>query len=587
MKFPPAFLERLRSALPVSAVVGKRVPLKRHGREFQGLCPFHQEKTPSFTVNDDKGFYHCFGCGAHGDGLNFLMQYERLEYPQAIEALAREAGIALPAPEPGMREAESRLKRLYEVCEAAAVWFSAQLGTQGGAAARRYLESRGVTDGTIAAFRIGYAPDGREGLLKTLLAKGFDVPLQHTAGLLSKTDDGRYYDRFRGRVIFPIADDRGRVIAFGGRILGDGKPKYLNSAETPLFHKSDRLYAFHHARRPMGDEGRAVLVEGYMDVVALHQAGIETAVAPMGTAVTPEQLTKLWAAASEVVVCLDGDDAGIRAALKTADTALPLLKAGKSLAVAPLPRGQDPDDIIRQSGAEGMRSLLHKARSLAEVLWFRESRSLTPLTPERKAACDKALHDLAERIADPTVRRHYQAFFREKLWEATAAARQTARGKEKSRGGAPRKPETRSASLSAPERSEEETCLATLIHLVLLAPALLDDGEVETGWQALAPENPQLASLHAETLVWAAEPEGTLADHLARCGLGEAAARLARQVDPLRQLAAEPEVLKPLWHETLRALHASQLNRESGRDLGEELTEAAWARLVAARRGES
>lgn len=585
MKFPPAFLERLRSAMPVSAVVGKRVPLKRHGREYQGVCPFHKEKTPSFTVNDDKGFYHCFGCGAHGDSLHFIMQYERVEYPRAVEMLAQEAGIPLPRLEPGAVQAEHRLKKLYDVCEAAARWFSAQLDTQAGASARRYLESRGVTAASIAEFRIGFAPDSREGLLKTLQAKGFDVALQHTAGLLSKTDDGRYYDRFRGRVIFPIADDRGRVIAFGGRILGDGKPKYLNSAETPLFHKSDRLYAFHNARRAMAEEGRAVVAEGYMDVVALHQAGIATAVAPMGTAITPEQLSKLWAATPEVVLCLDGDAAGIRAALKTADTALPLLKAGKSLCMIQLPKGQDPDDVIRSNGPEGMRHLLQKTSSLAEVLWFRESQCLTPLTPERKAACDKALHDLTEKIADPLVKRHYQAFFKEKLWEATAAARTPAGRKDKA---SPRKPAAAGRAIVPPvSRSEEETLLATLLHLVIWQPELLDDGEVESAWHALHPSNPALAALHEAVLSWHAEPAGSLPDALAKAGVAEAADRIARQADPLRQLSKEVDHLRELWYDTLKALHVSQLNSERLRALDQTLTEEAWEKLVAARRGEA
>ena len=315
MTFPPQFLDEIRTRVPLEGVIGKRVRLTRRGRELLGLCPFHKEKTPSFTVNEDKGFFHCFGCGEHGDVIGFVMRDEGLSFPEAVERLAGDAGLALPARDPRAEAREKQRLSLFEVVEAAAKWFEAELAGPRGAQARRYLEGRGVDEATRATFRLGYAPDSRTALRTRLEKDGVTQAMLLEAGLIIAPDDGRApYDRFRGRLIFPIWDRRGRVVAFGGRALGDGQPKYLNSPETPLFAKGSLLYGQHLAAPAARKAGQVIAVEGYMDAIALHQAGIAQAVAPLGTALTEQQLEGLWRLADDPVLCFDGDEAGKRAA---------------------------------------------------------------------------------------------------------------------------------------------------------------------------------------------------------------------------------------------------------------------------------
>ncbi|MDE3016717.1 MAG: DNA primase, partial [Pseudomonadota bacterium] len=347
MRFPPSFIERLRSHFLMSEVVGRRVPLKKHGREYQALCPFHNEKSPSFTVNDEKGFYHCFGCGAHGDAIEFIRRFERLSYPETIETLAREAGIPLPEISPEQERKIEAEKTLYDVLEAACRWFEKQLLSPGGGIARDYLEKRGLKPETLRAFRIGYAPDGRAALYNHLLQAGFSRELQAEAGLIIIPEGGGDpYDRFRSRVIFPIRNAKGQAVAFGGRLIatdtGKNIPKYLNSPETPLFKKGEMLYNLDLARKPAREDNLAVVMEGYVDVVSVTQAGMPYALATLGTAVSPEHLRLLWQLAKEPVMCLDGDAAGKRAMLRAAEVALPLLKPGYSLRFALLPGGEDP-----------------------------------------------------------------------------------------------------------------------------------------------------------------------------------------------------------------------------------------------------
>ncbi|MEQ8701402.1 MAG: DNA primase, partial [Bauldia litoralis] len=317
MNFTTQFLDELRNRLPVSDLVGRRVKLRKHGREHTGLCPFHNEKSPSFTVNDDKGFFHCFGCGAHGDVIGFAMQTEGLTFPEAVEKLAGMAGLQIPRETPEERARAQRARSLHDANEAAAKWFEKQLRGAQGREALDYLHRRGLSEATIASFRLGYAPDSRDGLKSALMSDGFEEAQLLEAGLLVKPEDGRAsYDRFRGRVIFPINDRRGRPIAFGGRILGDGKPKYLNTSDTPLFHKGRTLYALDRAREAMRETPEVIVTEGYMDVIALWQAGFKGAVAPLGTAVTETQIEELWRLAPEPIPCLDGDEAGRRAAAR-------------------------------------------------------------------------------------------------------------------------------------------------------------------------------------------------------------------------------------------------------------------------------
>ena len=353
VRYPPQVLEEIRTRLPVSAVVGKRVRLKKAGREWKGLSPFNAEKTPSFYVNDQKQFYHCFSSGKHGDIFTFLMETEGLSFPEAVERLAAEAGVPLPKLSHEDRAEEVKRKSLYDVMELAAEFFEHSLQGRFGAKARDYLAGRSLSRDTQQRFRIGYAPPERYALRDHLAGKDVSIDMMVEAGLLYSGEDVKIpYDRFRDRVMFPICDMRGRVVAFGGRAMSADVPaKYLNSPDTPLFNKGRLLYNYHHARQPAHDRGTVIAVEGYVDVISLAVAGFPNAVAPLGTALTEDQLALLWRMAEEPILCFDGDKAGRRAAYRALDTALPNLAAGKSLRFAILPEGQDPDDLARAGGA--------------------------------------------------------------------------------------------------------------------------------------------------------------------------------------------------------------------------------------------
>src|SRR5579863_3382427 len=374
MAFPPGFLDELRSRVSLADLVGKRVRLTRKGREYGGLCPFHNEKTPSFYVVEDKGFFHCFGCGAHGDAVGFVMRSENLDFIEAVERLAGIAGVAVPQQTPQEREKAQRQKTLLEALAAAAKFYEEQLWGRGGARGREYLAGRGLDEETMRRFRLGWAGEDRNALRRALTPE-FPLALLMEAGLLHASDrGGEPYDFFRERVIFPIGDRAGRVIAFGGRALGDAQPKYLNSPEHPLFEKGRVLYGLSAARAAVNPPGaRAaeaggaprdsspIVTEGYMDVIALHRAGFNTAVAPLGTALTENHLAELWRLAPEPVLCFDGDAAGQRAALRALHRALPLLKPGQSLRFVTLPAGEDPDSLIRDMGAPAFAELLAAA----------------------------------------------------------------------------------------------------------------------------------------------------------------------------------------------------------------------------------
>lgn len=427
MAFPPRFLDDIRDRVGLADVVGRRVKLVRKGREYLGLCPFHNEKTPSFTLNPDKGFYHCFGCGAHGDVFSFVKNTESLSFPETVERLAEEAGLPMPEQTPEDRARERKRTGLLEATEAAAAWFAAQLRTDRGKPALDYLSGRGIDDATIGRFRLGFAPDSRNSLKRALTGQGFGEEVLVEAGLLIRPENGRAaYDRFRGRVMFPIADRKGRVVAFGGRILeGDGA-KYLNSPETALFHKGRMLYNMNQAAPAVHQGADLVVAEGYMDVIALDRAGFHGAVAPLGTALTEDQIAALWARADEPILCFDGDEAGGRAAARAADRALPLLRPGKSLGFAMLPPGQDPDDLIASGGPAAMRQVLDAARPLSDLLWDLEL-GLRPVdTPERKADLQRRLEARAKQIADAAVQGHYRSTFRDRLWRHFQAARRQA-----------------------------------------------------------------------------------------------------------------------------------------------------------------
>jgi DNA primase len=419
MRFPPALLDEIRARLPVSQVVARRVQLKRAGREYKGLSPFKSEKTPSFTVNDQKGFYHCFASGEHGDIFTFVMKTEGLSFPEAVERLAHEAGVPMPKAQPRDSEAEDRRGRLYELLAASAAFFEKQLTGVQGQVARQYLARRGLDAAGIARFRLGYAPIPRSALKEHLATAGFTAADMAASGMLVSGDDIPVsYDRFRHRVMFPIADLRGRIIAFGGRALDPDAPaKYLNSPETPLFHKGAVLFNAHNARGPAHDRGRIIVVEGYMDVIALALSGFPETVAPLGTALTEDQIRLLWRMAPEPILCFDGDVAGRRAAFRAVETVLPHLRPGHSLQFAFLPNGLDPDDLVRQHGPEAMRDILeNRTRALFDVLMEREEQQGPPaVTPEQQAALEARLKRLVGRIADPDVRARYGQELRETL----------------------------------------------------------------------------------------------------------------------------------------------------------------------------
>ncbi|MBE7638028.1 DNA primase [Sneathiella sp. P13V-1] len=418
MAFPPQFLDEIRNRVSLSELIGRRTKLVKKGREYSGLCPFHNEKTPSFTVNEEKGFYHCFGCGAHGDQVEFVKQTEGLNFRETIERLADMAGMQMPVERPQERVRREKSATLHDVMEVAAQWFTAQMSTQSGLIAREYLERRQVSPLAQQLFRIGFAPDSRTAMKEAMLARKIPENLLIEAGLVIKPDNGRdSYDRFRDRLMFPITDARGRVIAFGGRALGDAPAKYLNSPDTPLFHKGHVLYNMAKARSQAFNVGEVLVAEGYMDVIALAEAGFEHAVAPLGTAVTEDQIRILWKMAPEPTLCLDGDSAGVRAAVRAAERVLPLLKPGYSLKFAMLPEGLDPDDLIKQRGAAAMQELLAAAKPLSTLLWENTLAGRSMETPEQKAAFEAALEEVTQQIQDQTVRGYYQKHFRNRLWE--------------------------------------------------------------------------------------------------------------------------------------------------------------------------
>jgi DNA primase len=420
MSLPPGFLEELRNRVPLSQVIGRRVTWDaRKSNPGKGdmwaPCPFHQEKSPSFHVDDRKGFYYCFGCHAKGDAITFLREAENMPFMEAVEALAREAGLAMPAQDPRAAERAEKGRGLADVTEAAVRFFRMQLSTAQAGAARDYLAGRGLDAAALDRFEIGFAPDARQAMFTHLRDAGIAPDMIVEAGLAARPDDGGApFDRFRGRIIFPIRDARGRCIGFGGLAMQEGAPaKYLNSPETPLFDKGRSLFNIGPARTACGKGAPLIVVEGYMDVIALVRAGFDGAVAPLGTAITEEQLRMMWRIAPEPVIALDGDSAGLRAGLRLIDLALPLIEAGQALRFAIMPPGQDPDDVLRAGGRAAMERLLADAQPMVRLLWQRETEGKVLDSPERRAALEKRLRALVDRIANPKIKKHYEEdFFR-------------------------------------------------------------------------------------------------------------------------------------------------------------------------------
>lgn len=430
MSLPPGFLDELRTRTSLSQVIGRKV-LWDQRKSNQGKgdmwapCPFHTEKSASFHVDDRKGFYYCFGCHAKGDAISFIRETENVGFMEAVEILAREAGMPVPKQDPKSQEKADRRSQLAEVMEQAVQYFRLQLKTAAGQAARDYLKGRGLPMGTQDLFDIGFAPDARQGLFSDLTGRGTEAGLIIDAGLAAKPDDGGApYDRFRGRIIFPIRDPRGRCIALGGRAMDpNARAKYLNSPETVLFDKGRSLYNQGPARAAAGKGQTLIVAEGYMDVIALNMAGFEAVVAPLGTAITEEQIRLLWRISPEPIIALDGDKAGLRAAMRVIDIALPLLEAGQSLRFAVLPEGMDPDDLIKSKGRDAMQMVLDQAQPMVRLLWQRETEGKVFDSPERKAGLDKSLRAAIKTIKDPSIRSHYGEDIKQMRWELFGQSR--------------------------------------------------------------------------------------------------------------------------------------------------------------------
>ena len=416
MRVPPSFLDDIRGRVSISSVVGRKVAWDRRksnpGKgDYWACCPFHGEKTPSFHVDDRKGRYHCFGCKVSGDIFTFLVEKEGVSFPEAIERLAMEAGLPMPQLSEAEAKREERRASLYDIMEIAASFFAAELQSGRGARARGYLADRQLSPAIQQEFRLGYAPDSRSALRQHLAEKNVTIEQMAEAGLVVSGEDIPVaYDRFRDRVMFPIRDGRGRVIAFGGRALSkEVQAKYLNSPETPLFHKGHVLYNLDKARAPAHEAGSIIAVEGYIDVIAMHRAGLAQSVAPLGTALTENQLALLWRAAPEPILCFDGDAAGLKAAYRALDLALPLLKPGHSLKFAFMPGGQDPDDLLKAEGPAAVKAVVAAAQPLSDVLWERALAENDRATPERRAQFERDLRAQVMGIGDETVRKHYLA----------------------------------------------------------------------------------------------------------------------------------------------------------------------------------
>lgn len=598
MKYPQSFIEEIRARIRVSEIVGRAVPLRRAGREFHALCPFHKEKSPSFTVNDEKGFFHCFGCGAHGDVIGFTMDYEHLGYREAVERLAGVAGLSVPRETKLEVEREEKAKSLQQVMEFAASWFEEQMeNTAEGELARRYLAERGLTGETRAKFRIGYAPADRDALARMMKTKGVTEAQMIEVGLLIKVEDRAPYSRFRRRLMFPIRDRKSRVIAFGGRVLpgepNDDAPKYLNSPETPLFHKGRQLFNLDLARRAAFDARQLIVAEGYMDVIALAQAGIAHAVAPLGTAITPEQLQMCWQLVDEPTLCLDGDNAGQRAMTRAMDVAMPLLVPGKTLRIAVLPKGDDPDSLVRGAGKAAFEEIIAAATPLATLLW-QQVMETGAATPEARAAQEQLLMQKVAGIKHPTVQHYYKQYMRDRLHAMGQVRYEKGgfKGKRDFKNNAP----TSTVVPPPLARSSDGSLMVpatNLLALVMAHPALLMDAGAEEFWLHAPMPAPWQQELHNRmTEMHIDSPEPRQAAELMQLMTEEAPkeslAPVVKAMEALGVELAKDEMIRTgraerLWGEVVNDVERARLRSEcveAEAALAAELTEENLTRLT-------
>ncbi len=552
MSLPPGFLDELRNRLSLAQVVGRKVMWDARKSntakgDFWAPCPFHQEKSASFHVDDRKGFYYCFGCHAKGDAIGFVQETENVGFMEAIEILAREAGLPMPQQDRQAQVKSDRRTKLAEVMDEAVKFYRLQLRTSAATQARAYLAKRGLSEAAQERWEIGFAPQGWQSLFEALTAKGISEDLLIGAGLAKASDQGkRPYDVFRHRIMFPIRDGRGRAIAFGGRAMDpEDKAKYLNSPETDLFDKGRNLFNLQRAREAAGKGQALVVAEGYMDVIALSEAGFGGAVAPLGTAVTEDQLRMMWRVADEPIIALDGDKAGIRAAMRVIDLALPMLEAGKSLRFALMPDGMDPDDLIRAKGPEAVAKVLSEAKPMVTLLWQREVEGKVFDSPERRAALDKVLREKIMLIKDPSLRRHYgdaiqdlrQALFGRRSESAVFSPDGSRPFTTK--GGRPRfirgkslpesaTPSARSSELVRAEAFEDALREAVILAMIIACPSMAAQFEAELEhMECLSHENARLRDAI-----------------LRRIGVGDLRAAIAEEIGvaPLENLFAQRHV---------------------------------------------
>jgi len=583
MALPAGFLEELRARTPLAPLIGRRTKLARSGRQWKGCCPFHGEKTPSFYVYDDH--FHCFGCGAHGDAISFVMQSQGAGFMEAVEQLAAEAGLEVPKPSPEAAEAERRQLDLADVLVRAAAAFQRRLLLPEGARARAYLCERGLTDAIIKRFGLGWSP-GRGALLAELAREGIAQDRLIEGGLVQEGGEaGAARELFFDRVMFPIRDRRGRVISFGGRTLGDAQPKYLNGPETALFSKRRSLYALDFAREAVRAGAPLLVVEGYMDVIALHQAGLTGAVAPLGTALTVEQLEALWQLSPEPVLCFDGDAAGARAAARAAELALPLLAPERTLSVASLPSGEDPDTLVRRLGAAGFQAVLEAKRPLAEALFDLLREPNGGATPEQRAAFRARLEAAAARIGDRALAREYRRELLDRFFAEARRGPASGSGVPLRERGARRSPPRPRLQPGGAAEEGQRILTAILLH----HPGLLPD--LTEAYEKLE-LRPWLGRLRAEALRWAQAADvldsASLMNHLIRSGLAEDARRIAASEPfPLPACAladATPAEAEAGWWHIFGFLHRDRLDQEvaaAERDFAERPDRRAQRRLIA------
>lgn len=583
MSLPPGFLDELRTRTSLAQVVGRKVMWDtRKSNQGKGdlwaPCPFHHEKTASFHVDDRKGYYYCFGCHAKGDAISFVRETENVDFMEAVRILAQEAGMPMPERDPQAQQKADRRSQLAEVMDMAVGHFRLQLKTGAGAAAREYLAGRGLDEAACERFEIGFAPDAWQGMWDHLKGKGVEEDLILACGLAKPSQKGgRPYDTFRNRIMFPIRDPRGRCIAFGGRAMDpNDNAKYLNSPETELFDKSRTLYHHGPAREAAGKGQPLIVAEGYMDVIALALAGFGASVAPLGTAVTEHQLQMMWRIADEPIIALDGDTAGLRAAHRVIDLALPLLEAGKSLRFAIMPEGQDPDDLLRAKGAPAVQAVLDGALPMVQLLWQRETEGRVFDSPERRAALDKALRKKIKLIRDPSIYSHYGQAIKDLRWQLFNPRRDSFKPGTRARGGKwqpipTAMPSTKSSLLvAADEAAQTRLREAAILASLICTPEVFE--EFESALEVMVCSDPEHDRLRELILHHAVAGVETLHAQIEAAMGPEALENLLR----LPHVALAPPVRQPGNAEMARLTIAAELAKlSSERGLSAEVSEAA------------